>query len=388
MLACHNAINRNAVITWKKLNSLQLPSHIITRNGILIIKSVGIEDSGRYSCESIGENGVISDVAVVTITPNETKTTENVMTDTPPLTVLTNRFPSTTTESSRNNRKKNSSPELTISPNLTEITLYKGDHLSLVCTVELVPDLVSFYWKTPDQAVYRSHSFANLFEKSNVQFVDDGVYTCFAYTMFDSNAKSIRVSIRTRESETRNIESRLGVPTGAPKTAIISTTNSHEMPSSVTAKNEVINDRVNFITEPQISISPNSSETAVFEGDQLELNCSAKGFASPRVQWKKSNGSVLQSMSSSNVATFRKLNIKNTDAGLYLCTVDSEDGPTLEKSIRVFVRTKPPREYKIRIGERANIKCGVESANENAIWNRQDGRPFPRNSFISYNDLV
>lgn len=393
VLTCHNAINRNALITWKKLNNSKLPSRIITRNGILIIKSVGIEDSGRYSCESIGENGVISDMADVIITPNETESNENGITDVPektPEIVFKNRFSSTTTDSSKNKSNKSSSPQLTIIPYSNEITLYKGDHLSLMCTVELMPesDLVSFYWKAPNQSVYRSHSFSNKLEKSNVQFVDDGVYTCFAYTMFDSNAKSIKVSIRPTDIETRNIENRMNVSTGAPKIAIISTTNSHEMTSSVTAKDETINVPVNFDTEPQIIISPNSSETMVYEGDQLELNCSVKGFGSPRVQWKRSNGLILQSMSPSNVITFQKSNIRNTDGGLYLCIVDSEDGPTLEKSILVFVRTKPPRKYKIRIGERANIKCGVEIANEIAIWHRQDGRPFSRNSFISYNDLV
>lgn len=205
VLACHNVFNNNASIAWKKDNHPQLPGHIITRNGILIIKSAIIEDSGRYRCESTGENGVISDAADVYITrtnpmkPIEIEETE-ASTGAPITASIStdlHAMPSIVTETvypPASDRK----PQIMISPNSSEITVYQGDQLQLNCSAEGF----RVQWeRISGEIVESSYSSENVatIKKSNVKNIDGGLYYC---TIKSKNViiqeKSIMVSIRAK----------------------------------------------------------------------------------------------------------------------------------------------------------------------------------------------
>lgn len=53
--------------------------------------------------------------------------------------------------------------------------------------------------------------------------------------------------------------------------------------------------------------------------------------------------------------------------------------------------TPPPNradQYKVAIGDRTKISCEIENHNKRTSWRRQDGRPLPRNSYLSGGDLI
>ncbi|XP_055306027.1 basement membrane-specific heparan sulfate proteoglycan core protein-like, partial [Sitodiplosis mosellana] len=314
VLACHNAINSNASITWKKAKNSRLPAHIIIRNGILIIKSVSVEDSGRYSCESVGEYDIISDVADVYINPDQTKPTEVPTTISTSENILANRFLPITTETSVRESNSKLSPQLTISPNLTEVTLYEGDRLSLVCTVKTVPDLLLFSWSKPNQDIYHGNSSSHKIEISNVQFSDEGVYTCLAINKVGLSEKSIKVLVRFR---TVNSEVRTSVPTGDPTTASIST-NLHEIPSSVTEKVKPVYNPSVSDEEPQFINTPNW-EYKIRLGERVKISCEI-GKSNENAIWKRQDGRPLPSNSHLSGNDLIIIEAKKDAVGIYECS--------------------------------------------------------------------
>lgn len=133
---------------------------------------------------------------------------------------------------------------------------------------------------------------------------------------------------------------------------------------------------------PQITISPNTSDVTVYQGDSLDLVCSADGA---RIQWKK-NG-VIIAPHLDGMATIHKPSASFDDKGTYDCSAYNDVG-TRVKSIRVMVRSNPPIQYKVSLGDGAKISCEIENAVKVLSWRRQDSRPLPSSSHLTGGDLV
>lgn len=70
VLTCTNQVNFYAPLVWTKHGLPHLPAHIEVRNGVLSIKNVRVEDSGRYICttsSSVHPTESITSVADVNI---------------------------------------------------------------------------------------------------------------------------------------------------------------------------------------------------------------------------------------------------------------------------------------------------------------------------------
>lgn len=133
---------------------------------------------------------------------------------------------------------------------------------------------------------------------------------------------------------------------------------------------------------PQITLSPDTNDVTVYQGDPLDLVCSADGA---RVQWKK-NG-VIIAPHVDGTARIYKPSAGFDDRGTYDCSAYNDAG-TRVKSIRVMVRTNPPIQYKVSIGDGAKISCEIENAVKILFWRRQDSRPLPSSSHLAGGDLV
>lgn len=278
VLVCHNTVNPNVPITWKKTGHSRLPAHVIVRNGILIIKSVGVEDNGRYICESNGQNGVISDSANVHIVPMPPRPSEvdseDILENDSTTNILANRFGSTTDNSTI------STAQLTISPNTSKINLNEGDPLHLVCSAK---GFLRVQWRKFDR-IYNSFSQEVVIHRSNANSSDEGNYTCVAVNDAGETQKTIEVLIH-------------------PKVMDVTT----ETPTS-------------------ISIPNNAPISSVVTG----------------------------------------FSVDNT----------------------IPIHRNPIREYRVRVGHRAEILCDIDYNRQRPQWRRQNGRPMPSHSYPSDNYLV
>lgn len=290
VLSCHNTINTNVLITWKKAGYSHLPQYVIIRNGILIIKSVSIEDNGRYICESNGENGVISDTADVYISSKQTRQSDvdsiDILESTSHTNIVASRFGAETTENSTiSANDTRSTIQLTISPNTSKINLREGDPIRLGCSAKGVPDL-RLQWKKSGQTIYSSYSEEAVIQKQSVHSGDEGIYTCVAINADGEIQKSIEILIHPKEMN-----------------------GTTENPTS-------------------ISISNNSSISSVVIGYSVD------------------------------------------------------------DVIPINVHRSPIRQYRVRVGDRAEILCDIDYNNQRPQWKRQDNRPMPSHSYPSDNYLV
>lgn len=139
---------------------------------------------------------------------------------------------------------------------------------------------------------------------------------------------------------------------------------------------------------PLITISPNTPELAIKEGDQLNLVCSADGSPAPNVEWTRLDGApVLNEYSSKSTAFARKFMVSKNDAGVYICTAKNEVGESHEK-IQILVQLKPIQQHRIPAGDGAKISCKLYNSNKVISWRREEGLPLPSSVQLSGGDLV
>lgn len=140
---------------------------------------------------------------------------------------------------------------------------------------------------------------------------------------------------------------------------------------------------------PQITISSNSQNITVNEGDEFELMCTANGSPLPRVQWKRLDETLIRNIPFfiENVGFFRKSEVKASDGGVYVCTATNEVGES-KAYVTILIQLKPPKQYKVTEGKQLKISCDVEQLDEPLSWRRQDGLILPNSSRVLDNDLV
>lgn len=55
-------------------------------------------------------------------------------------------------------------------------------------------------------------------------------------------------------------------------------------------------------------------------------------------------------------------------------------------------QTRPPhnnpQQYQAPLGDISRISCEIQNHDKQTSWRRQDGRPLPRNSYLSGGDLI
>lgn len=136
---------------------------------------------------------------------------------------------------------------------------------------------------------------------------------------------------------------------------------------------------------PQITITPDSAEITVYQGDPLNLVCSADGFPTPRVQWRRSYHALPEATPST--ATLQKSSVSAADQGEYVCSASNEVATTMKK-IKLKVRPNPPLQYKLALGDGAKISCEVDNSTNGVFWRRQGGYAMPTNSRATGGELV
>lgn len=51
-------------------------------------------------------------------------------------------------------------------------------------------------------------------------------------------------------------------------------------------------------------------------------------------------------------------------------------------------RPNRPEQYQAAVGDRTQISCQIQNHDKRTSWRRQDGRPLPRNAFLSGGDII
>ena len=73
-----------------------------------------------------------------------------------------------------------------------------------------------------------------------------------------------------------------------------------------------------MVSLPRFTVKP-PAKAAVWIGDTLTLNCSATGDPQPVISWKKQGGQLPVGRSQQTTSALVKRDIKNEDAGNYIC---------------------------------------------------------------------
>ena len=122
-----------------------------------------------------------------------------------------------------------------------------------------------------------------------------------------------------------------------------------------------------IVNAPQIT--KHSSDTRVFSGTSIDLQCISNGIPEPEVRWSlnETMTEVVGEDFAINAA------IAGVDSGRYVCTATNSIGRT-EKSIEVSVVTLPnlESEYRVKKGKRLALPCLPSSSAVQTIWKKGD----------------
>ncbi|XP_055911049.1 basement membrane-specific heparan sulfate proteoglycan core protein isoform X7 [Eupeodes corollae] len=166
---------------------------------------------------------------------------------------------------------------------------------------------------------------------------------------------------------------------------------------------------------PRIMLEPNEEYVGVTEGDELKIVCSASGTPSPSVQWIDEDNALAARTLHSNLGSSAVLEIYRVtlnDAKVYTCQASNDAGVDV-KYVTVDVQKRrgdiginevynpppnrqPPNrqqptsaKYNAEIGETAKLSCDISNQPQIDVrWERVDGLPLPKSSYIDRNTLV
>uniref|UniRef100_T1PLQ8 Basement membrane-specific heparan sulfate proteoglycan core protein n=1 Tax=Musca domestica TaxID=7370 RepID=T1PLQ8_MUSDO len=175
---------------------------------------------------------------------------------------------------------------------------------------------------------------------------------------------------------------------------------------------------IRVIEAPVISLQPDLEIVSVTEGDELKITCSAKGTPTPNVRWIKEDVvsygfTPALAGAQSNEAVLEFYRVSMQDAKTYKCIATNEAG-TDERYVVLDVKyrrgdvgpdgdvddsrlptynpypppyTRPETVMETKPGENVTLICDLQNSFR-TIWERDDGRPLPDNSFYDGTKLV
>lgn len=137
-------------------------------------------------------------------------------------------------------------------------------------------------------------------------------------------------------------------------------------------------------------------------GKSAELFCEASGYPSPKITWKKQDGTLLPSGKETETNPNGKLviqDVKREQRGNYICTADNGVGKSKERVIQFQVGFPPSIEMETpkapqALGYEANLMCTIQAHPSPTIqWvkngeNIHNGYNFKISHFASEDDYI
>ncbi|XP_055635671.1 basement membrane-specific heparan sulfate proteoglycan core protein isoform X6 [Toxorhynchites rutilus septentrionalis] len=410
-------------IRWAKTGEPTLPRNSYVQNELLIIEHATIDNSGRYTCSVL--------------------------------------FPS--------GRERSSSVDITVSPMRPDLTtprvkplenkhtITQGADHSITCEASGNPHPVIKWTLSGKPFAPNVQQTGNILRILNAQPANGGVYICVAensegmdrsYTIVDvdrreppvlelypNEPQKIKVGESTRLScratggipyptitwmrrDRRPLSSRItqdypGVITLREVT--IEDSGEYECRAENTAGSTSLTASVEVQLAPIITISPSADEYKLYEGDELSIQCTARGKPEPNVVMKPPQYleigtrhlSQYEGLGSANIHIYQA---ETKHSGTYECVASNPAG-TDSRFITIQVEKKrgdlghhdddrdtyprPPiydrpqqHTYKAVLGERSELLCNEASRGARTEWRRADGGRLPIGSIPRDGQLI
>ncbi|XP_056280235.1 basement membrane-specific heparan sulfate proteoglycan core protein isoform X13 [Pseudoliparis swirei] len=339
---CTVSGNPTAAIEWIGGPGNRMSPRAVVRGGVLTFTAVDPADEGEYTCKALNTHGEHTARASLFVQKS-------------------------------NPTGLGTQPQVQVSPQ--NIEAHEGDNLRLYCRATGVPTPKLTWLKNggqiPPQAIpslgfhqFKSNSLDVLQRRieelqaridrtdigtlliPNIQMSDSGTYMCVGSNSIGSNSAPIKVSVLKGD---------------------------HSL--SV------------------VSIQPAIAD--VQEGQNLELNCFARGNPPPQVLWTKASGR-LSSNHQVLGSQLRILSATPEDSGEYICRVKGNSGNpgshVQQASVSVSVTSSSsrlqspiiaiePHSSAVRVGESASFRCRVYSGAQpvRLQWKLANNQPLPDN---------
>lgn len=135
-------------------------------------------------------------------------------------------------------------------------------------------------------------------------------------------------------------------------------------------------------------ISDNSSRGVIVgTGDTFTLSCTATGYPTPKISWRRENNGLLPTggvIAKGNSITI--YNATKDDRGIYYCIADNSVGRPARRSVGVEIEFAPQvslvrAKYHQAVGYPAEIHCSIEASPEPDISWLKDGYQINSDNF-------
>ncbi|XP_058452453.1 basement membrane-specific heparan sulfate proteoglycan core protein isoform X2 [Malaya genurostris] len=414
-------------IKWSKTGEPSLPQNSFVQNDLLIIEHSTIDNSGRYSCTAIFPSGrertSFVDVVIAPMRPDLT---------TPLVKALDNKH-----------------------------TIVQGTDYTITCEATGNPHPTVKWTLSGKSFSPNVQQSGNTLRILNAQPENGGVYICVAensegmdrsYTLVDidpideegreppilelypTEPQVIKVGESTRLScratggvpyptltwvrrDRRPLSSRItqdypGVITL--REVILEDSGEYECRAENSAGSASLSTSIDVQLAPIITISPSVDEHKIYEGDELSIQCTARGKPEPTVVIKTPYPEIdtrhvsrTEAIGAANIDIFQA---ETKHSGTYECIATSRAG-TDSRFITIQVEKKrgdlgphdndrdvyprPPytdrpqqHTYKAILGERSELVCNEASSGARTEWRRSDGRRLPYGSIPRDGHLI
>ncbi|GJQ69023.1 hypothetical protein Trydic_g6195 [Trypoxylus dichotomus] len=140
---------------------------------------------------------------------------------------------------------------------------------------------------------------------------------------------------------------------------------------------------IDVLVPPDIDDSKTSGDITVSEGENVTLVCQASGQPTPRILWRREDGSHIllrnrleesESVDTFSGSTLKLLHLDRRQMGAYLCIASNDVPPAVSKRITLNVNFAPSIHVVkslvgVPIGGNAKLKCDVEAyPSSNNYW--------------------
>ncbi|XP_053695300.1 basement membrane-specific heparan sulfate proteoglycan core protein isoform X2 [Sabethes cyaneus] len=407
-------------ITWTKTSESSLPRNSYVRNDLLIIEHATIENSGRYSCTVLFPSGREKTTYVDVIIKHDLTTPK-------------------------------------IKPLDTKYTVTQGSDFTLFCEVSGNPFPTTKWTMSGKPFASNLQQTENKLHILNAQLNNGGVYICIAensegidraYTIVDIERREPPIlEIYPKESQIIKVgeSTRLScrATSGVPSPTLswtrkdrrpLSSHITEDYPGVITLREVNLQDSgeyeckaensagstslvalIDVQLAPGIIISPPIEEYKIYEGDEINILCTANGKPVPKVEFKlpshqEMNERHFSKLEGIGSAKLHILHAKLDSSGTYECVASNSAGID-SRFVTIHVEKKRgdlgshdedrdtyPRlpyfdrpqkhTYKAILGERSELVCNEASSGARTEWRRTDGRSLPYGSIPSDGQLI
>ncbi|XP_078373536.1 basement membrane-specific heparan sulfate proteoglycan core protein-like [Oculina patagonica] len=330
-------------VTWSKVNG-SIPSGSEVDKGTLIVNEVEVEQTGKYRCHASNAAGSSEGFASVTVFV---------------------------------------APQVTVSPEA--LVASPNSNVSFQCNATGTPDPV-ITWTKEGVDLPRRHLVANdVLTLTRIVSLDEGRYICTATNAAGFSQKPVILTVEDLPSvsitggasvKTVPVGGSLTLEcrgTGIPKPEIVWSSVGGPLPEGIVIEGGLlvianarhshggayacnVTNRVGsvqsqvavFVQEaPKVTVTPRKSRIRI--GEPAEFTCIASGSPSPKLTWRKLNGS-LPVNGTVRGGVLSIANVTQEDAGIYFCEASNVEGSakgngTLDIKVTVPKFTQRPLSY-------------------------------------------